>query len=164
MLQVINHPGYSKRTHDDDIALVELQSEVSFNDYMKPVCLPKGKIHFEPRKMCTVTGFGTIREGGPQATKLMKADVPLIDMRDCKRKYYMTPHGEKVKVCAGYAGGGIDSCQGDSGGPLVCQEGGKFYLTGVVSYGAGCARPGKPGVYAKVESLMQWIEQTMSLA
>jgi len=159
---VINHPSYSKRTNDYDIALLELEREVEFNDYMKPVCLPRGNIKFEAGKMCTVTGFGAIREGGPQATTLMKANVPLIAMSECKKSYYMTPTGEKLKVCAGYAEGRIDSCQGDSGGPLVCQEGGKFYLTGVVSYGKGCARPGYPGVYANVKNLMEWIQQMTS--
>lgn len=156
---MINHPNYDKRTYDYDIALLELEREVEFNDFMKPVCLPRGDINFEAGKMCTVTGFGAIREGGPQATTLMKANVPLIAMSECKKSYHMTRNGERLKVCAGYAEGRIDSCQGDSGGPLVCQEGGKFYLTGVVSYGKGCARPGYPGVYANVKKLLEWIRQ-----
>ena len=157
--QVINHPSYDKITKDYDIALLELEREVEFNDFMKPVCLPRGNINFEASKMCTVTGFGNLRENGPQATTLMKADVPLVPMSECKKSYRMTPDGEKLKVCAGYAAGRVDSCQGDSGGPLVCQEGGKSYLTGVVSYGYGCARPGYPGVYANVKNLMEWIQQ-----
>jgi len=106
--------------------------------------------------MCTVTGFGAISEGGPQATTLMKADVPLVDNQKCS-EYYRSRISD-LKICAGYEGGKIDSCQGDSGGPLVCPQNGKSYLAGVVSYGIGCAREKLPGVYANVQNLLDFIE------
>ena len=45
---------------------------------------------------------------------------------------------------------------GDSGGPIVDQNN---VLIGTISWGAGCAREGKPGVYARVSAVKRWIEE-----
>lgn len=64
--------------------------------------------------------------------------------------------------CAGHiVEGGKDACQGDSGGPIFMMVGDKPVLTGVVSWGYGCAQPGKPGVYASVSYFKDWIEKNI---
>lgn len=47
-------------------------------------------------------------------------------------------------------------------GPLTYNEGGRTYITGVVSWGVGCAQAGKPGVYARVTKAMDFINQELS--
>ena len=54
--------------------------------------------------------------------------------------------------------GGKDACHGDSGGPLICVVDNEPVLYGVVSWGRECALPDFPGIYGKVSSIIDWIE------
>ncbi|KAG0445225.1 hypothetical protein HPB47_018109, partial [Ixodes persulcatus] len=54
---------------------------------------------------------------------------------------------------------------GDSGGPLQCMlDDGRWYLAGVVSWGAGCGRPRKPAMFVRVSSYLDWIRLAMTTA
>ena len=72
----------------------------------------------------------------------------------------------KTMLCAGFPQGGVDTCQGDSGGPMYGNVGGALRVVGATSFGEGCARPGKPGVYARVgdATLREWIRSVAPAA
>lgn len=77
--------------------------------------------------------------------------VPVTTNAQCNAMYSgMITAG---MLCAGFPEGGRDACQMDSGGPLTFNN----QLIGVVSWGAGCARPNAPGVYARVAHYRNWI-------
>ncbi|CAG5110809.1 Oidioi.mRNA.OKI2018_I69.chr2.g5169.t1.cds [Oikopleura dioica] len=89
----------------------------------------------------------------------MQVSVPLIPRSKCVKlpKPYnlVSPYA----ICAGFDEGGQDACTGDSGGPLLCQTGEEspWIVYGVTSWGYGCGRAGKPGVYTRVNLYNKWI-------
>jgi secreted trypsin-like serine protease len=99
----------------------------------------------------TVLGWGRIADGGARSDYLRKAEVPVLDDQTCDNAY--SGFDQRSMLCAGYLEGGIDACQGDSGGPLVVGD----TLIGIVSFGEGCAKRGKPGVYTRVSSFTEEI-------
>lgn len=152
--QIIRHPDYNEDTNDNDMALVQLDSTVEFTDYIRPVCLAAPGSVFPAGQDCWATGWGTLEEGGDIANTLQEVDVPIVSNDDCRSSYSTLTDN---MICAGLTDGGKDSCQGDSGGPLVSKNGSVWVQAGVVSFGIGCARPGFPGVYARVSEYQSWI-------
>ncbi|KAM5277920.1 enteropeptidase isoform 1-T1 [Hipposideros larvatus] len=155
--QIVINPHYNKRRKDNDIAMMRLELEVTYTDYIQPICLPEESQLFPPGRICSIAGWGRLVHQGPTPNILQEAHVPLVSNEKCQRQmpeYNITEN----MVCAGYEEGGIDSCQGDSGGPLMCQENNRWFLTGVTSFGYQCARPNRPGVYARVPRFTEWIQ------
>ncbi|XP_047500210.1 trypsin-1-like [Penaeus chinensis] len=155
--RIVIHPNYNTNTLDNDIALVHISEKVSLTNWpgIKPVCLPSLNADFTGRD-ATVTGWGTTSSGGTQPEVAREVTIPITTRTECQAVY-----GSSVTqnmICAGLSEGGKDSCQGDSGGPLTVEEtDGRHYLAGVVSWGSGCASPGRFGVYTDLPNYINWI-------
>ncbi len=138
------HPSWNDRTFDYDVAVWELSTSAFGNATatLASATPPAGT-------SALITGWGALTEGGSYPIDLRRAIVPLVDTTTCNgRKSYRGAITDRM-ICAGFAAGGVDSCQGDSGGPLTSGSG-FGTLTGIVSWGTGCARRGKYGVYTRV--------------
>jgi trypsin len=165
-----NKPGQGERvpvqrvtTHPDyflgagyDIVLLKLSRASTKTP--TPVSGSAEEALWAPTTMETIAGFGATEEGGDLPDTLQKAQVPVTTDAYCADAY---DSFEAIsQICAGYPEGGVDTCQGDSGGPMFGRTAaGALRVVGATSYGEGCARPGRPGVYARVgdDTLREWI-------
>ncbi|XP_029425672.1 serine protease 27 isoform X2 [Nannospalax galili] len=166
--RVESNPLYKGMASSADVALVELQAPVTFTSHILPVCLPDPSLIFKPGMNCWVTGWGSPSEQDrlPNPRILQKLAVPIIDTPKCNLLYSKDAEsGFQLKtikddmLCAGFVEGKKDACKGDSGGPLVCLVNQSWVQAGVISWGEGCARRNRPGVYIRVTSHHYWIHQ-----
>ena len=156
--RLIPHEGFDPSNLTDDIALIRLADNIPGNRHIQLSSEKLDRIFSRPGLCATVTGWGTLAEGGDGSETLRRADLPIIATPDCDEAY----PGQVTRnhICAGYKQGGVDSCQGDSGGPLIVRHGdsGRYVQVGVVSWGRGCARPELPGIYTRVSRYIDWIQ------
>ncbi|ELK25997.1 Coagulation factor X [Myotis davidii] len=143
-------------------ALLKLKTPIKFRMNVAPACLPEkdwAESTLMTQKSGIVSGFGRIHEMGRRSVTLKMLEVPYVDRNTCKLStpFSITPN----MFCAGYDSKLEDACQGDAGGPHVTQFKDTYFITGIISWGEGCARKGKFGVYTKVSNFLNWIERSM---
>ncbi|CAG2208652.1 CORIN [Mytilus edulis] len=161
------HPKYNPITVDNDIALIELDEPVYFNDYLRPICLPD-PTHVTPAgTRCYAVGWGRKDETATDYERALKEVTLNIENWDsCNNAIENSPVKSSYKltdnmICAS-GGPAHDACQGDSGGPLLCSKNATldtWYLAGVISWGIGCA-VNVPGVYTEVPLYVDWVRET----
>ncbi|XP_010223633.1 PREDICTED: coagulation factor X-like [Tinamus guttatus] len=157
--KIFVHSKYVAETYDNDIAIIKLKEPITFSEYVIPACLPETDFANEVlmnQKSGMVSGFGREFEGGRLSKKLKVLQVPYVDRNTCKQStnFEITDN----MFCAGYETEQKDACQGDSGGPHVTKYKETYFITGIVSWGEGCARKGKYGIYTKLSRFLRWVK------
>ncbi|NWU35372.1 ACRO protein, partial [Hylia prasina] len=158
--RLLVHEEYGPADQSNDIALLELNEPVQCGPYIQLVCVPNATLNVAQLETCYVAGWGatTARSQG-SSDVLQEAKVHLINVQMCNSSKWYDGDIHTHNLCAGYPEGGIDTCQGDSGGPLMCKDSSAdfFWVVGVTSWGRGCARAQRPGIYTSVQHFYNWI-------
>ncbi|XP_042214780.1 uncharacterized protein LOC121861214 [Homarus americanus] len=161
------HPNFKFTPQADrfDVAVITLDSPVHYQPHVQPICLPEKGTDWLG-SYAWAAGWGALQSGSRLRPKTLQVvDVPILDSRLCEdwhRQKGINVIIYDEMMCAGYSQGGKDSCQGDSGGPLMIQDGGRWYLAGIVSAGYSCAQGKQPGIYHKVSYTSDWISWAAS--
>ncbi|XP_050068832.1 uncharacterized protein LOC126557190 [Anopheles maculipalpis] len=162
------HEKFKKNRKYYDIALIELDREVSFNSAVCPICLwPLDNLSDYSASLRAV-GFGFTSYTSGMSPTLQKVTLNHYDSESCNNelpkdarlRYGLTSDQFCTKTPH------KDACLGDSGGPLQIDLSDVTrtipYLTGVVSFGTGCW-DGSLGVYTKVSSYIDWIRERVNV-
>lgn len=146
------HPGWDPDTKQHDIAVLKLRRDAS----SRPIQLPADGEPIRAGNRVVVSGWGATGEQGSVSPDLLKAELPVVDHAVCNAPESYAGRVKAGMFCAG--DGQTDSCQGDSGGPsAVISPGAAPRLVGLVSWGDGCGRPLKYGVYTHVGTYLDWL-------
>lgn len=108
--RVVRHKGFDSRTLYNDVAVLTMDSPVSFSHSVRPICLPSSSSKLYSGNTATVIGWGSLRENGPQPAILQEVSIPIWTNTECRRKYGAAAPGGIVEsmLCAGQAA--KDSC------------------------------------------------------
>ncbi|XP_017125331.1 serine protease snake [Drosophila elegans] len=162
VVNYVVHPAYGEDddtgSRRNDIALVELDREATFNEYVAPACLPSanGNDHLQ----VTAAGWGATAEGGHSSSHLLKVTLERFEEEQCTQRLEHKID-RRTQLCAGSRNTSADTCYGDSGGPVFVQHSTYSCLKqviGITSYGLVCGVQGLPSVYTKVHLYTDWIE------
>jgi secreted trypsin-like serine protease len=154
------HPDWNSTTYENDVALISLETPAQAATPIRLIDPAQDGALFHDGVLAVVAGWGRTKERGQISDALRHVGVQIVSNETCNA---LSAYGGQIKdmmFCAGFIEGGRDSCQGDSGGPLMAFDGrGSYVLAGVVSWGEGCARKNKYGVYTRLTKLLDWVKE-----
>jgi len=157
------HENYNHQAINNDVAILKLKTPLTFNDKVRPACLPAANL--SPSGVSVASGWGLIGQGPDIGTHdLMYVAKPVIPNTQCRNTGWAWWQITNQMICAGDADGGESTCEGDSGGPLVIAGAGDVAtVIGTTSFGLlnGCGAQNFPSVYAYTIPFLNWITSKM---
>ena len=165
--RMVRHLDYNELHHLNDIALVHFVPDAAMDEgggaTIMPIAL-NGRGDDDravaPGDLLSASGWGRTSAGpdGRNSAGLLQVDIAAVD---CGAVAAYRGQTTDAMICAGAPG--KDTCQDDSGGPLI-RTLGEPVLVGIVSWGDGCAKPDRPGVYVRIDRdhYLDWIDRAMA--
>ncbi|KAI9908852.1 hypothetical protein PsorP6_015337 [Peronosclerospora sorghi] len=154
IVQGYKHPRYNKRHTINIFFFIKIRLEKPVRPKLATLPSPDGS-NEEVGTMATVLGWAPIKKS-TFTFKLQHATVPIISHDQCSKFRLYKHRLTKGMLCAG-DGKGKGSCRGDAGGPLIVDD----VLIGFVSWaGDKCGQ--EPGVYSRVSSVLDYIEDIVN--
>lgn len=160
--RAIVHEGYNSNLNND-VALVQLNEEISFNSRIQPVRLPARGETIAAGEKVTVSGWGKTSDSSSSVSNILNfVEITTITNQACAGYYGSAVVIASTVCCQGNPE--HSTCNGDSGGPLVVIRNGVATHVGVVSFvsSAGC-ESGAPSGYVRTESMLSWIATNTGL-
>ncbi|KAK9520323.1 hypothetical protein VZT92_020218 [Zoarces viviparus] len=176
--RIFLHPNFQPDNYNNDIALLRLEEQVGFTEFIRPVCLPPPRNQDDPpsplpNSLGVVAGWGisnlnTSSSSDPEMTSdlLQYVKLPVVSQDECEGSYASRSVSYNIThnmFCAGFLEGGRDTCLGDSGGAFVMEDGvsRRWVVFGLVSWGGpeDCGSQRVYGVYTRVANYVEWIQK-----
>ncbi|RXN17253.1 granzyme 1 [Labeo rohita] len=81
------HPDFNQSTFQNDIMLLRLEKEVELHKNVKIISIPTQEGDIKPDSVCSVAGWGRLSLKGKKTTRLMEADVKIMNNIECQHKW-----------------------------------------------------------------------------
>ena len=157
--RVIVHEKYNTGSQDYDVALLHLSKPFT-GKTVRLLTAADAERLAAVGGFAVAAGWGLTTEGTEVSNILRQVTVQIVSKQTCNGLAAYSGAITDRMLCAGFPEGGKDSCQGDSGGPLmVSDKQGGYFQAGIVSWGEGCGRPNKFGVYTRVSTIADWVAE-----
>ncbi|XP_055630217.1 transmembrane protease serine 9-like [Toxorhynchites rutilus septentrionalis] len=163
--KITPHTQWDSFGKANDIALLELTTNVQFNDYIQPACLPKGSDAAESNLLGTVgtiVGWGfENRMSSATTNTLQETRLSIVEPSMC-----VSSASQANGVICLRSIGGSNACTGDSGGGMFIEENGVWTVRGVIpklEEENGFCNPSGFLKIASTSNSIKWIRSEMIL-